>query len=78
MAWQNDVPSCFGTVDMRFANDPLDAERAQRAIEAAKAARASRDDFEKEMVWHIYKNITAQGLLEQHIKEQVWLLHKMW
>jgi len=30
------------------------------------------------MVWHIYKNVTADGFLQEHIKEQVRRLHKMW
>ena len=29
--------------------------------ERAKYANASRDDFEKEMVWHIYKEMTGEG-----------------
>jgi hypothetical protein len=30
------------------------------------AAGVPRHDFEKEMVWHIYKKVTAQGALQRH------------
>jgi hypothetical protein len=56
---------------------PLDSKRAEEAIQAARAAGASRDDFEKEMVWYIYKNVTAEGMVQSHIKDQVKRLHKM-
>jgi hypothetical protein len=78
MAWQNRVSACFGDQDVIFAGHSLDEKRAKEAIKEAKTAGASRDDFEKEMVWHIYKNVTADGLLQPHIKEQVKRLHKMW
>jgi hypothetical protein len=55
MGWRDRVPACFGDQDLVFASDPTDEERAKKAIREAKAAGASRDDFEKEMVWHIYK-----------------------
>jgi hypothetical protein len=78
MAWQDRVPACFGDQDLIFAVHPMDEQRAKDAIKEAKAAGAARDDFEKEMVWHIYKNVTAEGYLQTHIKEQVGRLHKMW
>jgi hypothetical protein len=43
-----------------------------------KTGRHLWDDFEKEMVWHVYKNVTAEGMLQSHIKDQVTRLHKMW
>src|SRR5215472_2514813 len=53
MGWRDRVPAYFGNEDLIFASDPMDEERAEKAIREAKAAGASRDDFEKEMVWHI-------------------------
>src|SRR5262245_7085755 len=78
MDWRDRVPACFGEQDLIFAWHPTDEERTKKAIREAKAAGASRDDFEKEMVWHIYKNVTADGFLQEHTKEQVRRLHKMW
>jgi hypothetical protein len=78
MDWQKRVAACFGNQDVIFAVHPMDEERAKQAIREAKAAGASRDDFEKEMVWHMYKNFTAEGLQQQHMKDQVRRLHKMW
>jgi len=56
----------------------LDADRAKAAIKAAKAAGASRDEFEKELVWHIYKRVTAPGALQNHLAQDVARLHKLW
>jgi hypothetical protein len=76
--WQERVPGGFGSRDVVFAGHPLDEKRARAAIKKAKESGATRDDFEKEMVWHIYKNVTADGMLQKHIKEQVRRLHRMW
>ena len=78
MSWQEKVAGGFGSADFIFANHPLDKQRALDAIRDAKSAGASRDDFEKEMVWHIYKHVTASGALEGHIAEQIATLHQHW
>ena len=77
-AWKEGFALCFGEMDVIFANHPLDGKRARAAIRAAKYADASRDDFEKEMVWHIYKEMTGEGRLQPHIREQVKTLHRLW
>jgi hypothetical protein len=77
-AWKEGIAGCFGERDILFANHPLDGKRARAAITAAKYAEASRDDFEKEMVWHIYKEVTGEGALQPHIREQVKTLHRLW
>lgn len=78
MPWKQKVASGFGDMDCIFAGHPSDKQDAQAAIAAAKAAGASFDDFEKEMVWHIYKNVTAAGMLQNHIMKQVATAKKMW
>jgi hypothetical protein len=77
-AWKKGIARCFGELDVIFANHPLDGKRARAAIRAAKYAEASRDDFEKEMVWHIYKEVTGEGRLQPHIRDQVKTLHRLW
>ena len=78
MMWQTLVPGGFGSADCIFAGHPSDEQRAKDAIKAAKAAGASFDDFEKEMVWHIYKTVTAPGALQDHIATQVAKARKLW
>lgn len=78
MPWENQVAGGFGIVDCIFAGHPLDRERAQKAIADAKKAGASFSDFEKEMVWHIYKNFKAPDLLQEHIEKQVSAAKKLW
>lgn len=78
MSWKQKVASGFGDMDCIFAGHPRDEQDAQKAIADAKAAGASFEDFEKEMVWHIYKHVTASGMLQDHIKKQVATARKMW
>ena len=54
---QEQVPGAFGVTDGRFGVHPNDQKRAKGAISAAKAAGATwEEDFEKEVVYHCYKN----------------------
>ncbi|WP_049858283.1 hypothetical protein [Trabulsiella odontotermitis] len=78
MPWKQKVARGFGENDCIFAAHPLDHKDALAAMSDAKAAGASFDDFEKEMVWHIYKQVTAPGMLQDHIAEQVATAKKMW
>jgi hypothetical protein len=78
MLWQDRISGCFGDQDAIFAGHPMDKQRAKEAIKEAKANGASRDDFEKEMVWYIYKHVKAPGMLQPHITEQIKRLHKLW
>ncbi|MXP49997.1 hypothetical protein FD733_13030 [Pantoea sp. Eser] len=65
------VASGFGSADCIFACHPRDKQDARAAITAAKTAGANFEDFEKEMVWHIYKQVTTQGMLQTHIAKEV-------
>src|SRR5258708_14271521 len=64
------VSGCFGMMDANFAIHPADTDRAKVAIKAAKAAGATFEDFEQEMVWYCYKQVTAPGMLQGHIAKQ--------
>lgn len=78
MSWQNQVPGCFGDQDVIFAGHPLDEGRAKQAIKDAKAAGATKDDFEKEMVWHVYKNVKNPDVRNERFSDQAKKLDKMW
>ncbi|HHR6078414.1 hypothetical protein ABN239_09955 [Providencia vermicola] len=78
MTWKQKVSSGFGDQDCIFAGHPSDKQNAQDVIASAKAANASFEDFEKEMVWHIYKKVTVAGMLQDHIAKQVAIAKKMW
>jgi hypothetical protein len=78
MTWQTQVAGGFGAVDVIFAMHPLDAQRAKAAVKAAKTAGATFEDFEKEVVWHCYRNVTAPGALQQHVADQVATARKLW
>ena len=78
MSWQQRVPGAFGCQDVIFAVHPSDENRAKEAIKDAKAAGATFPDFEKEVVWHCYQNVTAPGMLQEHIADQVASAKKLW
>lgn len=78
MPWKQKVAGGFGSQDVIFANHPLDEQRAKEAIKDAKAAGASFDDFEKEVVWHVYRNFTAPGMQQDHITKQVARAKQLW
>jgi hypothetical protein len=68
----------FGIADIEFAIHPSDTARAKAAIKDAKAAGATFDDFEKEVVWHCYRKVTAPGALQPHIARQVMRAKALW
>ncbi|MEK8139347.1 hypothetical protein [Morganella morganii] len=78
MPWKQKVSSGFGDQDCVFAGHSIDKANAQQAIADAKAAGASFEDFEKEMVWHIYKKVTSAEMLKGHIDKQLATAKNMW
>jgi hypothetical protein len=77
-AWQDMIPGCFGNQDRIFAGHPMDEERAKEAIKAAKAAKATRDDFEKELLWDVYKNVKNHDVFWDLVEKQKKKLANMW
>ncbi|MDR7048024.1 hypothetical protein J2X54_000459 [Duganella sp. 3397] len=78
MPWKQKVAGGFGSQDVIFAGHSSDEAHAKDAIAAAKAEGASFEDFEKEVVWHVYKNFTAPGMQQDHIAKQVASARKLW
>ncbi|NUL39721.1 hypothetical protein [Kosakonia sacchari] len=78
MPWKQQVARGFGDIDCIFAAHTLDQQDALKAMSAAKAAGATFQDFEKEMVWHIYQEWKDPASLGEHIKEQVATAKEMW
>jgi hypothetical protein len=77
MSWQDQIPGCFGAKDALFANHPRDERRAEEAIKNAKAAGATFEDFEKEIVWYCYKEVTGTHF-QEHLGKQVAKARKLW
>jgi hypothetical protein len=76
--WQDKISGCFGCEDCIFAGYHNDEKCAKDTIKAAKSAGATFEEFEKEVVWHCYKKVTASGMLQDHIQKQVAKLKKLW
>ena len=78
MTWEDMIPSCFGATDGIFASHPSDEQQAKDAIAMAQKVGATRDDFEKEMLWYLYKNVKHRETFLELADNQVKKLDKMW
>ena len=78
MTWKQRVSTCFGDQDCKFAGHPSEVQNAKQVIADAKNDGATFEDFEKEIVWHIYKNVKAPEILKEHITKQVTVAKNMW
>jgi hypothetical protein len=78
MTWEDMIPSCFGAADGIFAGHPSDVAQAKDAIAMAQKAGATRDDFEKEMLWHVYKNAKHRESFWEIVDNQAKKLEQMW
>jgi hypothetical protein len=76
--WQDMISGCFGENDHIFAGHPLDKKRAKEAIAAAKAARATMTDFEKELLWNVYRHVKNHDVFWELVDNQNKKLMKMW
>ena len=78
MTWEDMIPSCFGATDGIFASHQSDEAQVKDAIALAQKAGATRDDFEKEMLWYVYKNVKHRESFWELVDNQVKNLEKMW
>lgn len=78
MSWINGVAGAFGANDCIFAVHPSDEARAKAVIASAKDAGAKFEDLEKEVVFYVYKTVTAAGMQQTHISEQVARAKDLW
>jgi hypothetical protein len=68
--WQDLITRCFGENDRIFANHPLDEKRAKEAIAAAKEAGATMTDFEKELLWDVYRHVKNHDVFWELVDNQ--------
>lgn len=78
MCLEKKIKACFGDSDVKFAHHKADEERAKLLIKEEKNKETSFEEFEKEIVYFCYQRVKAEGYLENHIKEQISKLKKMW
>lgn len=80
MSWQKRIEdgAGFGTVDKVFAGHLSDEKTAKEVIAEAKNEGATFEEFEKELVYYVYKHVTAQGLLEKHLAKTVDKAKTLW
>ena len=78
MTWQSQVPGGFGNQDVIFANHPSDEQGAKDSIKNAKEAGASKDDFRKEAIWHVYKNVTNPSVRQELFEQLEKKIESLW
>ena len=67
MSWTNNIGSCFGIVDHKFALHPSDAKAANELLAQALKDGVGFDEFCNE----IRKWLELEGCTEEHISEQM-------
>jgi hypothetical protein len=78
MNWRARIGAAFGDADCVFAGHWADDDHAKELIWEARHEGASKDDFFKEMVWHVYKNVSNPEHRERLFAEQEKELAKLW
>jgi hypothetical protein len=58
MNWRARIGAAFGDDDCVFAGHWTHDDHAKELIAEARHEGASKDDFLKEMVWHVYKSFS--------------------
>ena len=78
MAWRSDLPGGFDPQQCVFAGNAETEAVARRAIDAAKSAGATREDFVKEMIWHMASDVLCRSDLQAFVAVQIARLHELW
>lgn len=78
VTWQTQIRECFGLADRSFASHLAEEKRARETIAAAKEAGASQEDFLKEMVWYIYRNVVAGTVRDNLFEKSEKRLKRLW
>ena len=78
MVWRSDVPGGFDPHQCVFAGNPETENAARKAIKAAQQAGATRDEFVKEMLWHISSDPLCRGDLPEFVDAQIARLDALW
>jgi hypothetical protein len=60
IGWQKMIVDCFDCEDCKFSASDLNSQKIAHAISQAQQSNAHFSDFEKELVFHIWKWAGAQ------------------
>ena len=78
MPWRSDVPSGVDPQGGLFAHNAETEQAALKAIDAAKRAGATRDEFAKELLWHLHSNPFSRGDVQAFMDAQIERLNALW
>ena len=65
MAWDAEVPGCFGVLDKLFAVHPLDERQAFLWLTSLRKSELTLDDAEKQ----VRAYLASEGCGEEHIDQ---------
>lgn len=73
--WENKLPRCFGGREGIYASHESDRKCVVDTLETAKKYQISKSFFQEKLENHLKEKYNAS---EEHIKDQVSTLNKMW
>jgi hypothetical protein len=71
MAWDPEVPGCFGEKDKAFAVHPLDERRAFTWLTTLRKREVTLNNAERQ----VRDYLVSEGCAEKHIQQQLKRLH---
>lgn len=77
MKWQARIGDCFGGADV-FAGHYCGETSTMRLVAEAKSEGATREEFQKELVWHIYKRVKNASLRDDRFRDIADQLPSLW
>jgi hypothetical protein len=77
MKWQARIGTCFGGFDI-FAGHYSSETSAIRLVAEAKSAGATSEDFEKELIWYIYKSVKDVSVRDDRFRDVADQLPSLW
>lgn len=72
------LPGCFSIVNQAFAFHSSEKEQARKTIKEAKEAGVTKEEFQKEFLWYLWKQDLHESTIKAHITKQLKRLDKMW
>ncbi len=78
MNLQKEFHSCFGCADKILAGHQSDEKRLKELMKDCRSNGISYEDFEKEVVYYLWKLKIHESLRINHIDQQIKLLESYW
>ncbi len=78
MDLNNIIKPCFGCDDHILASHSINEKRLRTLIKDGRSNGKSYDDFEKEVVYYLWKKDIHESIRIDHINQQIQRLKSYW